>query len=93
MVDRVVQIADACVRHLRKLANNNGTPAQKDAVCCPAATPAVVKDVCFMSALPAGLLLSMPPRIPSLLTAMVRPERHAVVPQCKLTCHSMLYAK
>lgn len=32
MVDRVVEIADACVRHLKKLANNNGTPAQKDAV-------------------------------------------------------------
>lgn len=32
MVERVVEIADACVRHLKKLANNNGTPAQKDAV-------------------------------------------------------------
>lgn len=35
MVDRVVEIADACVRHLKKLANNNGTAAQKEAVCNP----------------------------------------------------------
>lgn len=32
MVERVVEIADACIRHLKKLANNNGTAAQKDAV-------------------------------------------------------------
>lgn len=31
MVERVVEIADACIRHLRKL-GNNGTAAQKDAV-------------------------------------------------------------
>lgn len=33
MVERVVEIADACVRHLKKLANNNGSPAQREAVC------------------------------------------------------------
>lgn len=32
MVERVVEIADACIRHLKKLANNNGTAAQKEAV-------------------------------------------------------------
>ena len=31
MVERVVEITDACIRHLRKL-GNNGTAAQKDAV-------------------------------------------------------------
>lgn len=31
MVERVVEIADACIRHLKKLANN-GSAAQKDAV-------------------------------------------------------------
>ena len=32
MIERVVEIADACIRHLNKLANHNGTAAQKDAV-------------------------------------------------------------
>ena len=32
MVERVVEIADACIRHLKKLAINNGTAAQKEAV-------------------------------------------------------------
>ena len=31
MVERVVEIAEACIRHLKKL-GNNGTSAQKDAV-------------------------------------------------------------
>ncbi|DBA87454.1 TPA: hypothetical protein ACH3X1_004493 [Trebouxia sp. C0004] len=31
MVERVVEIADACIRHLNKLAINNGTAAQKEA--------------------------------------------------------------
>lgn len=32
MIERVVDIADACIRHLNKLANHNGTTSQKDAV-------------------------------------------------------------
>lgn len=32
MVERAVEIADACIRHLKKLAINNGTAAQKEAV-------------------------------------------------------------
>ena len=32
MVERVVEIAEACIRHLKKLASNNGTAAQKEAV-------------------------------------------------------------
>ena len=32
MIERVVDIADACIRHLNKLANHNGTASQKDAV-------------------------------------------------------------
>lgn len=31
MVERVVEITDACIRHLKKL-GNSGTAAQKDAV-------------------------------------------------------------
>lgn len=57
MVDRVEEIADACVRHLKKLANNNGTPAQEEAVHMPPTrTPAAPANCSCLEISPRRLV-------------------------------------
>ncbi|KAA6426745.1 MAG: DNA repair RAD51 [Trebouxia sp. A1-2] len=44
MVERIVEIADACIRHLKKLAINNGTAAQKEALAVTQMLPSFIAD-------------------------------------------------